>query len=252
MSWVLRLKILKMVIALKRTNMNISKYGKIIYNDRNFYVIDKKSGIKSEDISSLICHRLDRDTSGILIVAKNKKTKEIIQQQFKNRKVKKRYLALVIGKTDDRFLVEGFITRDRKRLNKRKFQAGFEILNYQFTNKKHERFSKTDFKILKIYHHKIFKRPGQDGLNFVSLIEAWPETGRTHQIRIHLASLNHPILGDNLYGGKIMREVNEKLGIERLLLHASKISFINSTNNKKIIIHSPQPQNFNQIIKKME
>ncbi len=223
-----------------------------IFNNKDFFVIDKSPGENSTDISSLICHRLDRDTSGLLIIAKNKKTKKNIQAQFKKRKVLKKYLALVLGKTEPKFKVEGFIFRDKKKKEKRKFIPSFEISDFQVSGKEHERYSETKFKTLKIYHKNIFTKPEQKDLNYFSLIKAQPITGRTHQIRLHLQNLQHPILGDDLYGGKIVKEIDKKLEIPRLLLHASQISFYHPETEKVIILKSKLPADFNKVLERLK
>ena len=228
-----------------------NRFGKIIFEDKDFFILDKSSGQNSTDISPLICHRLDRDTSGLIIIAKNEKTKEIIQEQFKKQKVEKKYLALVLGKAESKFGVEGFIFRDRRKKEKRKFLPSFEISGFKVSGKKHEKYSKTKFRALKVYYKNIFTKPVQKDLNYFSLIEAVPVTGRTHQIRLHLANLQHPILGDDLYGGKIMREVDKKLGVLRLLLYASEINFCHPKNRKIIKFKSKPPKDFNQILEKL-
>ena len=184
-----------------------NKLGKMVFEDDYFLVLDKEPGINSVAISPLICHRLDKNTSGLLIIAKNKSIKKKIQEQFKKRAVKKKYLVLVLGRLEGKEMNEGFIFRNRKDKSKRKFISSFNINNFKISGKEHERYSKTKFQGKKIYFFEIFKKESQKELNYFSLIEAWPKTGRTHQIRLHLQSLHHPILGDNLYGGKIKRRV---------------------------------------------
>ncbi len=230
----------------------LEKNKTIIFDSKDFFVIDKLPGENSIDISPLICHRLDRDTSGLLIVAKNKKTKKNIQTQFKKRKVKKKYLALVLGKTESKFKVEGFIFRDRRAKEKRKFTPSFEISDFKISGKKHERYSETEFRTLKVYHKNIFTKSEQKNLNYFSLIEAKPISGRTHQIRLHLQNLKHPILGDDLYGGKIMKEIDKKLEIPRLLLHATQISFYHPETEKVIILKSKLPKDFNKVLERLK
>ena len=241
-----------MRIQKKAHSLRKNKFGKIIFEDKDFFILDKFSGINSTDISPLICHRLDRDTSGLIIVAKNKKTKEVIQEQFRKKKISKKYLALVLGKVEPKFKVEGFIFRDRKAKEKRKFIPSFEILDFEISGKKHQKYSETKFKRLKVYQQNIFPKPDQRDLNYFSLIQAMPITGRTHQIRLHLQSCHQPILGDDLYSGKIMKKVNEKLKIPRLLLHAYVLKMRHPITNKLVNFKSEIPTDFNQILGKLK
>ena len=93
----------------------------VVFEDNHLKVIDKPAGIISADISPLICHRLDRETSGLLIIAKNERVKKVIQAQFKARRVKKEYLALVLGFTQEKGRIDGYIVRHKKQGEKRRF-----------------------------------------------------------------------------------------------------------------------------------
>lgn len=190
----------------------------IVYEDDDLLVIDKPSGItvnrsettQSEETvedrlpqSSLprrgIVHRLDKDTSGLLVIAKTENALKTLQAQFKQRLVKKTYLALVHGRVEPK---SGSINLPvgRNPLQRRRFTV------------------------------LISGRPAVTGYQTVtgyadySLLEVYPKTGRTHQIRIHFKHLNHPLVSDPLYLGK-KRLIKDLSWCPRLFLHSHKISF---------------------------
>jgi 23S rRNA pseudouridine1911/1915/1917 synthase len=140
-----------------------------------------------------IVHRLDKDTSGIIVVAKNAEAHMKLAEQFKERTIKKQYLALVIGHIKpEEGLIEGEIGRDpRNRQRMAIVESGRE--------------AHTEYKVKEYY----------DGY---SLLDIHPRTGRTHQIRVHLAAVGFPIAGDHVYGGQVP-------GLERQFLHAYKLEF---------------------------
>jgi len=147
-----------------------------------------------------IVHRLDKDTSGIILIAKNQNTFEYLKSLFQAGEVQKTYLALVYGNIEPQ---EGAIDKPiglKSGSVKRTIHGG-----------KMAKQAITEYKVLKNY----------DGF---SLIEARPRTGRTHQIRVHLASINHPIVADALYAGKKAKK--DSLGLSRQFLHASSIEFV--------------------------
>jgi 23S rRNA pseudouridine1911/1915/1917 synthase len=220
---------------------------KIIYQDQDILVLDKPSGVtvnKAETTKGELTvqdwlmrehplenplnnqsdfykrngfvHRIDKETSGILIVAKNIESFENLQAQFKERKVSKTYVALVHGNIS---IKEGEIVVPVGRLpwNRKKFgvlAGGKEASTY--------------YKVL-----EAFEKP-------FTLLELNPKTGRTHQIRVHLKYFNHPIFGDSLYAGrKISRDDRKILG--RLFLHAQKITFYHPKTGNKVDFESPLP-----------
>lgn len=182
-----------------------------LYEDENVLVIDKPAGVNSDDVKRR-AHRLDKDTSGVLLAAKNDKALEFLQKQFKNRKVVKKYLALVTGNLKDK---EGVIETllGRSPQDRRK-QKAFLL---QDPKAKGKRRAKTCYKVLQ-------------KLKNYDLIEAEPLTGRKHQIRAHLAYLGHPIAGDKLYGFK-----NQPCpeGLKRQFLHASYLKIKLPTGQEK-------------------
>ena len=178
---------------------------------------DSLSGIGGE-IRPGIVHRLDKDTSGLLIIAKNDKAHINLSEQIKNHEVKKTYIALVRGivKANEATINMpiGRSEKDRKKMAVTK--KGKEAI--------------THFKVLKRY-------PEEN----CTLLEVNIETGRTHQIRVHLSYIGHPILGDTLYG------TTSHL-IDRQALHAYKISFIHPITNIKVNYMAELPNDMKKLI----
>lgn len=178
------------------------------------------SGIGGE-IRPGIIHRLDKDTSGVLIVAKNDIAHINISNQIKNRQTKKIYIALVRGVIKENEatidMPIGRSKKDRKKMAVTK--DGKEAI--------------THFKVLKRYD------------NF-TLLEIKIDTGRTHQIRVHLAEIGYPIVGDYVYSnGK------NPFNVEGQMLHARKIEFVHPTTGKEMKIEAPIPEYFQRILNEM-
>jgi len=175
---------------------------KIIYEDKDVLVIDKPAGVVIDDLYPTLkkVHRLDKDTSGILLIAKNEKALIFLQKQFKNRKVEKRYIALVVGNIkNDNGRIETLIDRSPKDRKKQKAYLPFA------PGAKDKRGAVTEYKVITRF-------------NNYTLVEAILKTGRKHQIRCHFSYLGHPIAGDRLYGFKNQPSPE---GLERQFLHAS-------------------------------
>lgn len=171
----------------------------ILYEDEDVLVIDKLAGMVADEIPRRI-HRLDKDTSGILLIAKNDKALEFFQKQFKEGRVEKKYLALVVGNLkNQRGVIETLISRSPKDRRKQKVYLPGE------PGSQGKRRVITKYKVLQRFQN-------------YTLIEVTPETGRKHQIRAHFAYLGHPIAGDKLYGfkGQICPS-----GLKRQFLHAN-------------------------------
>jgi len=157
-----------------------------------------------------IVHRLDKETSGLLVIAKNNFAHLDLAKQFKNHTIKRRYIALVEGKVQFK---EGLIDAPIKRhpLKRKKMTIDFSSLAKQ---------AKTFYRVIKRFD------------NF-TLLELIPSTGRTHQLRVHLAYLGHPILGDACYG--------HKNTFDRLALHAKDLGFAHPKSKKSVEFTSPLP-----------
>lgn len=179
------------------------------------------SGIGGE-IRPGIVHRLDKDTSGVLIVAKNDKAHLALCEQIKNREVKKTYLALTRGIIKENEatinMPIGRSTTDRKKMAVVK--TGKEAI--------------THFRVLERFEEN-------------TLLEINLETGRTHQIRVHLSQIGYPIVGDMVYSnGK------NKFGVQGQMLHAWKIKFTHPITGKEMEIEAPLPQYFEDVLKKLK
>ena len=228
----------------------------IIYQDPNILVIDKPAGLvvfsegqvkkntlidylleKFPDLENVgqaprygIIHRLDKDTSGILLIAKNNKALTFFQNQFKEGRVFKKYLALVVGNLKNTGgTIETLIGRSPKDRRKQKIYLPEE----PESDKK--RKAVTEYKILENFK------------NF-SLIEVVPKTGRKHQIRAHLAYLGYPIAGDKLYGFK--SQILPK-DLSRQFLHATCLK-IELPNGEIKEFHSDMPQDLKNVLKNLK
>ena len=165
-----------------------------------------------------IVHRLDKDTTGVILVAKDPKTQEALSSQFHDRKVEKIYRAVVEGsvkKEED--VIEGSMGRHPTLRKKMALVA------------KGGRYSMTRFKVIR-------------RLRGFTYLEVYPKTGRTHQIRVHMASIGHPIVGDELYGKKAKRLAS------RPLLHAYKILIEHPVRKAPLRVEAPVPQDFEEFI----
>ncbi|MCS7200288.1 MAG: RluA family pseudouridine synthase [Caldimicrobium sp.] len=170
-----------------------------------------------------IVHRLDKDTSGLMLIAKNDFTHQALVKAFKERAIQKEYIALVFGHLQP---TEGKIDKPIGRHPK--FRKKMAILS---SGKE----ALTEYKVIKY-------------LKKASLVLAKPITGRTHQIRVHFSSLGHPILGDSLYGG--LKPDLPKA--PRLMLHAIRLSFYHPREGKSLSFEKEPPQDFLEYLKLLE
>lgn len=181
-----------------------------------------------------IVHRLDKDTSGILIVAKNEESFVHLQAQFKNGEVHKTYIALTHGRVVP---PEGMIQAPIGRLPWNRTHFGVFPAGRQ---------SKTLYKVLE---YKLFS--SEKSSEELTLLEAYPKTGRTHQIRVHFQYLGHPLFGDSLYAGRKTIQKDKKY-ISRHFLHATKIEFTHPKTGERIEFHSPLPEDLNLFLEKLK
>lgn len=177
-----------------------------------------------------IVHRIDKETSGILVIAKHEESFINLQSQFKERKIKKTYIALVHGEVSP---PQGKISAPVGRLpwNRKRFgvlAGGKESI--------------TEYKLILLFELK-----NKNVNEKLSLLELNPETGRTHQIRVHLKYFNHPIFSDPLYAGRKTSR-NDRQMLPRVFLHAKKITFSHPTTNKLIEIESTLPPELNDFL----
>lgn len=185
-----------------------------IYENKKIKTKIKKPGI---------VHRLDHDTSGVLLLAKNQKTYEFFKKQFQSREIKKTYVTIVSGSVkNERGVINKPIGRSPKDF--RRHLAGRGARGEM-------REAITEYRVLK-------RLPG------FTVLEVRPKTGRTHQIRVHMKYLNHPVVCDSLYnpGAPYPK------GIKRLALHAKSIEFKN-LKGETIKVESPLPSEFKKVVK---
>ncbi len=225
---------------------------KIIYEDDDIIVIDKAKGMvvhpangnytgtlvnslmysHKDRLSTIngtvrpgIVHRIDKDTSGVLVIAKNDNAHKKLSEQFKVHSINRKYIALVKGIVkEDEFTIDlpiGRSIKDRKKM----------AVVY-----KNSRQAITHIKVLKRFY-----------TSNVTLIEATLETGRTHQIRVHMAYIHHPLVGDEVYGKK-----DSKYKIEGHMLHAKLLGIIHPSTNEYMEFVSDIPDEFKELLDKLE
>ncbi len=208
----------------------------IIYENKDFLALSKPAGIvvhhdgqhtsgtvvdwlleKYPEINNVgdvgrpgIVHRLDKDTSGILLVAKNQRADEYLKKLFQSGGITKKYFALVVGNIkNDSGIIDAPIARSTKHFEKRVVGG----------KQGRAREARTEYRVLERLARKNFPKENFGGY---TLLEASPKTGRTHQIRSHLAHIGHPVACDKLYGGKLYQC---PAGLARQFLHAHSLSF---------------------------
>ncbi len=166
-----------------------------------------------------IVHRLDKETSGALIIAKNVWSFEFLKDQFKERKISKMYVAFADGEIrTERGVIRKPIGRSKDDVRKRSVKPEGEMKE-----------AETIFRVIKTVGHASGK---------ATLLALWPKTGRTHQIRVHLNSIRHPVIADFLYG-----KMQNSLEFKRLALHAREINF-ETFSGKKVSVVAPFPSDF--------
>lgn len=224
---------------------------KIIYKDENFLILNKPAGLLVHSYAQNnnytltdwllenfpevkgvgdepserpgIVHRLDKDTSGIIVIARNQKAFEYLKNLFQTHQVKKTYLALVCGWLKEK---EGLIDKSIGIL------SGSVRRTTHIKNASMIKEAKTKYKM---------KKGLEINSERFSLVEVEPLTGRTHQIRVHLNSIGHPIVGDKMYGRK------NSLNLSRQFLHADSIEFI-LPNGSKLKVGADLPEELQKII----
>lgn len=187
----------------------------------------------NRQLRSGIVHRLDKDTSGVILVAKNRESFEYLQSQFKARKVKKTYVALVHGIAKDK---KGTVKSPVGRLPWRRDRFGVLAGG---------RDAQTDYEVVDFLSRKVCK----EGEKF-SLLTVYPKTGRTHQIRIHLKSIGHPIVSDKFYAGRKTAR-GDLTWCPRLFLHAKSVSFVDKSG-KRVFFESDLPKDLQKVLLGLE
>jgi 23S rRNA pseudouridine1911/1915/1917 synthase len=173
-----------------------------------------------------IVHRLDRDTSGLILVAKSERARRALQRQFKERQVRKAYLALLDGHLQPAWgRVEAPVGRDPHHRQRMKVLAG-------------GREAATEYHVLEQFAHQVGPAAGD-----YTLIEAQPITGRTHQIRVHFASVGHPVVGDEVYGRR-----KTTLPVPRQFLHARRLGFKHPSTGQRLDLEAPLPEELESVM----
>jgi 23S rRNA pseudouridine955/2504/2580 synthase len=246
------------VIAPSAKLTNVQKLGQsILFENEGVIVINKParmsvhggSGVDYGVIEALralrpearyleLAHRLDRETSGCLIIAKKRSALRKLHEQFREKTMHKQYLALVSGKFPNK------IKLVNAPLVKNVLSSGERFVKVDPNNGKP---SITDFNIRQVIN----------GVNnqqdVVTLIECAPRTGRTHQIRVHLQYKGYPILGDDKYGIRENDEYYAKTyGLERMFLHAEKITFVDPIEGKEMTVVAPLTEELSNVLKNIK
>jgi len=232
---------------------SLSPEPEILYENKNLLVINKPAGIivhptlnninnpsiagwflerypfvsnvGEDKLRPGIVHRLDKETSGVLILAKNNRVFDYFKNLFKRRKIKKKYIALVRGEIrKQEGMIDFPLIRSKKSPIKRKIVI----------KKNKGKIALTRYNVLKLYQG-------------YTLLEISPETGRTHQIRVHLASIGFPVVGDKIYG----KLKTKRLNLSRHFLHAKEISFV-SSDGELLKIESSLPKDLKQILQQLK
>jgi 23S rRNA pseudouridine1911/1915/1917 synthase len=225
---------------------------RILFQDQDVVVLDKPAGMVVHpaaghssgtlvnallhhitDLSGIggelrpgIVHRLDRGTSGLMVVAKNDKAHQELSRQFSDREVEKEYVALVWGVVQTGRRIEEPIGRDpehRQKMSTRARRARSAVTRVTFA------------------HH--FKG--------VSLLRVAIATGRTHQIRVHLSAIGHPIVGDSTYGGvhrRVSANLRAVMRLERPFLHSGRLAFTHPTDGRRVEFESPLPLDLQAVL----
>jgi 23S rRNA pseudouridine1911/1915/1917 synthase len=225
----------------------------ILYQDRDLIVVDKPAGMVVhpaaghasgtlvnallhwvDDLSGIggekrpgIVHRLDRGTSGVMVAAKHDKAHEELARQFRDREVEKEYLALVWGVVQAGRRIDAPIGRDP--VNRKKMSA------------RARRSREAVTRIVRAEH----LHPA------LTLAQVAIHTGRTHQIRVHLSAIGHPIVGDPLYGGihrRVPGDLKAVTRLERPFLHAARLAFKHPSDGRRMEFESPLPEDLQRVL----
>jgi len=215
----------------------------IVYEDKSILVISKEAGMLThpapgnenhtlvnalmyhcKNLSELsgkeragIVHRLDKDTSGLLVAAKDENVHHRLSEMFAERKVKKTYIALAEGRfKEDRGEIK--LPIGRSRIDRKKMSVAID----------NGRNAVTAFEVIEEFRH-------------AALLNIYPRTGRTHQIRVHLNYIGHPIIADQVYGTRFSSKIAKMIGLERQFLHAAKLEFTHPVTEKLMKFEDPLP-----------
>lgn len=198
----------------------------------NFGVIEALRAIRPQAKFLELVHRLDRETSGVLIIAKKRSALKELHRQLREKAIQKNYLALVQGQ----WLSQ--VKRVTAPLLKNELASGERVVKVSADGKP----AQTNFAIVQNFSLPNFS---------ATLIKASPITGRTHQIRVHTLHASHPIAMDSKYGDKIFNQQTESLGLKRLFLHAVEITFIHPKTQETMKIQAPLSEDLNKFLQNL-
>lgn len=231
---------------------------RIIYEDEAIVVVDKPAGMvvhpgagnrrgtlanallhhfgeisREGSIRPGIVHRLDKDTSGVIVVAKDDQSHDFLSRQFKEREVRKSYLALVHGRLERR---KGAIEVSLGRHPRARTLIS--------TRSRRLREALTEYEVVRYYR-------------WFTCVRAWPRTGRTHQIRVHFQHAGHPVVGDRTYGRAAERPGDPRLrqairSLGRHFLHAESLSFIHPLTRQRVRFEAPLPDELAHFLSALE
>jgi len=221
--------------------------GAVLYEDDRFLVLNKPSGLavhggsglshgviealremRTEDRHLELVHRLDRETSGCLLIARKRSALRILHELLRTRQVRKRYLALLAGSWPrDSLEVDEPLAKNR-------LQSGERMVRVDPRGKQ----AQTRFRVLRRYRDAM-------------LVEARLMTGRTHQIRVHAAHLGTPILGDDKYGDDLLNRRMREKGLRRLFLHATSLGFRWPEEEGDITVKAPLDPDLDTLLERL-
>ena len=226
---------------------------KIVYEDKSILVVSKEAGMLThpapgneshtlvnalmhhcKNLSKLsgeeragIVHRLDKDTSGLLIAAKDENVHHRLSEMFADRKVKKTYIALAEGRfKEERGEIK--LPIGRSRIDRKKMSIAID----------NGRDAVTAFEVVEEFRQ-------------AALLNIYPRTGRTHQIRVHLNYIGHPIIADQVYGSQFSSKMAKNIGLERQFLHAAKLEFTHPVTEELMEFEDPLPQDLSESIERL-
>ena len=225
----------------------------ILYQDDDIVAIDKPEGvlvhrtrlsrdhvfvmqILRDQVGQFVypIHRLDRPTSGVLLFALSSEMAGVLGKAFSERRVEKRYLAIVRGRPEPAGTIETPI-RDQDAVEEG--EGGAPVM----------RSAHTEYRLL--HDTEIDHQIGPHPTTRYAMVEATPRTGRMHQLRVHFKSIYHPIIGDTKYGeGRHNRYFRDTYGIRRLLLHAQQLDFPHPRDGRAMTVKAPLPAPFLQLM----
>jgi 23S rRNA pseudouridine1911/1915/1917 synthase len=224
----------------------------ILYEDPYFIVVDKQPGIvvhptkgypngtlanglayhfQSQGLQCKVrpVHRLDRDTSGVIVFAKSHFVHQILSKEIKQHKIDRLYVAFVVGNLQaETGTIDCPISHDPEHSTRR------------IIDREHGKRAVTHFRVLHRFGH------------LASVVELKLETGRTHQIRVHMASIGHPLLGDTLYGEHVEEFVHFPIPVHRHALHARTLSFQHPVTKEWLTFQSPLPHDMQDLLERLK